>query len=68
MFMPPFTAAVVLFSNGLLFGTAITICDVAFQSMMADTPAEHEWLFGVRREGLFFSGLTLSRKAASGFG
>ncbi|HEX7725187.1 MAG TPA: MFS transporter, partial [Rhizomicrobium sp.] len=41
---------------------------VAFQSMMADTADEHEWLFGVRREGLFFSGLTLAYKAASGLG
>jgi GPH family glycoside/pentoside/hexuronide:cation symporter len=66
--MPPFTAAVVLFFNSLLFGTAIMICGVAFQSMMADTADEHEWLFGVRREGLFFSGLTLAYKAASGLG
>ncbi len=36
--------------------------------MLADTADEHEWLFGVRREGLFFSGLTLAYKAASGLG
>jgi GPH family glycoside/pentoside/hexuronide:cation symporter len=44
------------------------VCGVAFQSMLADTADEHEWLFGVRREGLFFSGLTLAYKAASGLG
>ncbi|MBK6705236.1 MAG: MFS transporter [Caulobacteraceae bacterium] len=36
--------------------------------MLADTADEHEYLFGVRREGLFFSGLTLAYKAASGLG
>ena len=41
---------------------------IGFQSMLADTADEHEWLFGVRREGLFFSGLTLAYKAASGLG
>jgi GPH family glycoside/pentoside/hexuronide:cation symporter len=41
---------------------------VGFQSMLADTADEHEYLFGVRREGLFFSGLTLAYKAASGLG
>ena len=66
--LPPFTAEVVLFLNSLCVGTAIMICGVAFQSMLADTADEHEWLFGVRREGLFFSGLILSYKAASGVG
>jgi GPH family glycoside/pentoside/hexuronide:cation symporter len=66
--LPPFTAAVVLFANSLCVGTAIMVCGVAFQSMLADTADEHEWLFGVRREGLFFSGLILSYKAASGVG
>lgn len=61
-------AVVVLFINGLLVGTAIMIGGVGFQSMLADTADEHEWLFGVRREGLFFSGLTLAYKAASGLG
>jgi GPH family glycoside/pentoside/hexuronide:cation symporter len=36
--------------------------------MMADAVDEHEHRFGVRREGLFFSGLTLAVKAASGIG
>lgn len=66
--LTPATAVVVLFINGLLVGTAIMIGGVGFQSMLADTADEHEWLFGVRREGLFFSGLTLAYKAASGLG
>lgn len=66
--LSPADAAVVLFFNGLLTGTAIMIGGVAFQSMLADTADEHEWLFGVRREGLFFSGLTLAYKASAGLG
>ncbi len=66
--LSPSVAAVVLFVNGLLVGTAIMIGGVGFQSMLADTADEHEHLFGVRREGLFFSGLTLAYKAASGLG
>jgi GPH family glycoside/pentoside/hexuronide:cation symporter len=67
----PFTAAQatwVLSINGLLGGTSIMIAGVGFQSMLADTADEHEYLFGVRREGLFFSGLTLAYKGASGLG
>lgn len=61
-------AAVVLFFNGLMVGTAIMVGGVGFQSMLADTADEHELLFGVRREGLFFSGLTLAYKASAGLG
>ena len=64
----PAAATVMLFTNGLLVGTAIIAAGIGFQSMLADTADEHEWLFGVRREGLFFSGLTLAYKAASGLG
>lgn len=66
--LAPSAAAVLLFVNGLFIGTAIMIGGIGFQSMLADTADEHEWLFGVRREGLFFSGLTLAYKAASGLG
>ena len=66
--LSPAVAASVLFVNGLLVGTSIMIGGVGFQSMLADTADEHEWLFGVRREGLFFSGLTLAFKGASGLG
>lgn len=66
--LTPAGAAAILFINGLLVGTAIMVGGIGFQSMLADTADEHEWLFGVRREGLFFSGLTLAYKAASGLG
>lgn len=66
--LTPGVASVLLFINGLLVGTAIMVGGIGFQSMLADTADEHEWLFGVRREGLFFSGLTLAFKAASGLG
>lgn len=58
----------VLFANSLLVGTAMIAAGIGFQSMLADTADEHEFMFGVRREGLFFSGLTLAYKAASGLG
>lgn len=58
----------ILFVNSLLVGTAMIAAGIGFQSMLADTADEHEYLFGVRREGLFFSGLTLAYKAASGLG
>ena len=61
-------AALMLFVNGLLVGTAIMVGGVGFQSMLADTADEHEWLFGVRREGLFFSGLTLAYKGSAALG
>lgn len=64
----PADAAVLLFVNGLLVGTAIMVGGVGFQSMLADTADEHEWLFGVRREGLFFSGLTLAYKGSAALG
>ena len=66
--LSPAAATIVLIVNGLLVGTAIMVGGIGFQSMLADTADEHEWLFGVRREGLFFSGLTLAYKAASGLG
>lgn len=69
----PFTidadaATIMLAINGLLVGTAIMVGGVGFQSMLADTADEHELLFGVRREGLFFSGLTLAYKGSAALG
>lgn len=57
-----------LAGNGLFGGAALVGGAIGFQSMMADAADEHEHLFGVRREGLFFSSLTLAVKAASGVG
>jgi GPH family glycoside/pentoside/hexuronide:cation symporter len=41
---------------------------ISFQSMMADAADEHEFIFGTRREGLYYAGLNFSAKAASGLG
>jgi len=60
--VPALAVAVVL--GGLGGGLAT----IAFQSMMADAADEHEHLFGARREGLYFAGITLSAKASSGLG
>ena len=58
----------ILFCNALLAGSALVGAAIGAQSMMADAVDEHEHLFGVRREGLFFSGLAFAVKAASGLG
>lgn len=58
----------ILSVTGFLSGTALVGAAIGFQSMLADAADEHEHLFGVRREGLFFSGLTVAVKAASGLG
>jgi GPH family glycoside/pentoside/hexuronide:cation symporter len=52
----------------ILGGLGGSIATIAFQSMMADATDEHEHLFGARREGLYFAGITLSAKASSGLG
>lgn len=57
-----------LFAASLLSGATAIVTSIAFRAMMADAADEHELMFGVRREGLFFSGLTLGIKAATGLG
>jgi len=59
---------IVLGALNLIGGITSTSLGIAFPSMMADVADEHELLFGSRREGLYFAGLTLSAKAASGAG
>jgi GPH family glycoside/pentoside/hexuronide:cation symporter len=49
-------------------GWAATSVGISFLSMLADAADEHELLFGSRREGLYFAGLTFSAKAAIGIG
>lgn len=58
----------ILIVNALLAGAALIGGTIGAQSMMADATDEHEFLYGKRREGLFFSGLTLAAKAATGLG
>ena len=54
--------------GGILGGIVVGFLAIAFPSMMADAADEHEFLFGARREGLYFSGLGFAMKAASGVG
>lgn len=46
------------------FGLSGAVSGIFFGSMMADAADEHELLFGTRREGMYFAGITLSAKAA----
>ncbi|MBV9540413.1 MAG: MFS transporter, partial [Alphaproteobacteria bacterium] len=66
--LPQSAVVLALSINALIVGVAITFLTVGFQSMMADAADEHELLFGARREGLYFAGLSFSTKAASGLG
>jgi GPH family glycoside/pentoside/hexuronide:cation symporter len=47
---------------------ALTNAFISFNSMMVDAADEHDLLFGVRREGLYFAALSFSGKAALGLG
>lgn len=58
----------VLSAATFIAGMLMSMAAVAVNSMMADAADEHEYLFGVRREALFFAGWTLAIKAASGVG
>jgi len=51
-----------------LDGAAQVLIGITYYSMTADTADEHEYLFGARREGLFFAGLAFSSKAATAIG
>lgn len=60
--------AIVLAAATLTGGITISAAAIAFGSMMADAADEHEYLFGSRREGLFFAGWMFAMKAAMGAG
>jgi GPH family glycoside/pentoside/hexuronide:cation symporter len=65
----PLSAAVPTLAVAVVLGgLGGSIATIAFQSMMADAADEHEYLFGARREGLYFAGITFSAKASSGLG
>jgi GPH family glycoside/pentoside/hexuronide:cation symporter len=66
--IPASAAVPALGAAVILGGLGGAIATIAFQSMMADATDEHELLFGARREGLYFAGITLSAKASSGLG
>ena len=68
--IPPGVGAtqIMLMMATALGGVGASMSLIGFQSMMADAADEHEHLFGARREGLYFAGLSLSAKASSGIG
>ena len=57
-----------LVANAALSAVGLVVSAISFQSMMADAADHHEYLFGVRREAMFLSGVTFSVKSASGLG
>ena len=59
---------VIMGSIYLIVGSQLTCLGISFASMMADAADEHDYLFGERREGLYFSSLTFSGKCALGVG
>jgi len=58
----------ILVAFGMAVGATFAACGIALGSMMADAADEHEMLFGQRREGVYFAGLSLSVKASTGVG
>jgi len=68
--LPPSGLApiVALIAAVLVAYTGVALSTVGFQSMMADAADEHDLLFGARREGLYFAGISFAAKASSGLG
>ena len=66
--IPPGGVVMVLSLAAVVFGVGVSFAVIGFQSMMADAADEHEHLFGARREGLYFAGISLAAKASSGLG
>jgi GPH family glycoside/pentoside/hexuronide:cation symporter len=59
---------VILSAFTFIQSVVLTNVFISFNSMMVDATDEHDLLFGVRREGLYFSALSFSGKAALGIG
>jgi GPH family glycoside/pentoside/hexuronide:cation symporter len=66
--IPPTASVMALSIAAVLTGIGASCSLIGFQSMMADAADEHEQLFGARREGLYFAGISFSAKASSGIG
>ncbi|WP_243048773.1 MFS transporter [Dyella sp. RRB7] len=60
--------AATLVCDNFLIGLALSTAAIAANSMLADAADEHEYLFGERREGLYFAGWAFAVKSASGGG
>lgn len=54
--------------NAFVVGALMSSAVIAVTSMLADATDEHEYLFGARREGLYFAAWLFAGKAAAGFG
>jgi GPH family glycoside/pentoside/hexuronide:cation symporter len=54
--------------NSFMAGVGVALGGISIFSMMADAADEHDLLFGTRREGLYFAGLSFAGKAATGLG
>jgi GPH family glycoside/pentoside/hexuronide:cation symporter len=69
--VPPFTALspiAVVSCMSLMFGFCSSLLFITMQSMVADAVDEHEYRFGTRCEGLYYSSLIFATKAANGLG
>ncbi len=67
----PFTAVPaigVVCAMSLVFGFCSSLLFITMQSMVADAVDEHEYRFGTRCEGLYYSSLIFATKAANGMG
>jgi GPH family glycoside/pentoside/hexuronide:cation symporter len=67
----PFSALspiVIVCSMTLVFGFCSSLLFITMQSMVADAIDEHEYRFGTRCEGLYYSSLIFATKAANGLG
>ena len=59
---------VILCAFTFIQSVVLTNIFISFNAMMVDATDEHDLLFGVRREGLYFAALSFSGKAALGVG
>jgi len=68
--LPPNGVALtaILCAFSFIQSVVLTHIFISFNSMMVDATDEHDLLFGVRREGLYFAALSFSGKAALGAG
>ena len=69
--MPPNESVYVfplIAAHVIVLVTAVVAIDILIPSMIADTVDENEVSTGKRQEGIFFSAITFSAKAASGLG
>lgn len=57
-----------LIANSVLTGMFIGSSTIVYQSMFVDAADEHQVLYGARREGLFYAGLSLAVKCGAGLG